>query len=309
LNGIALGVGATLFRGHACAADIASGYPPAVTGMRGSTDASYADAHALRDGRRFAIEALPEEGSVDLLVVGAGISGLAAAYYFRKKHPSARILILDNHDDFGGHARRCELRVDDRLLVTYGGSEAIQSPASLWSDGALGLLTDLGVDVRRFETAFDRKLYPDLGLSRGLLFPRETFGVDKLVTGDPTPMIADDIPPDRLNARPVRAFVGDFPLQRNERDRLIALYTQARSFPLGESVERKMAALSSMSYADFLSKYWALSAKAISTFQGRSHDFFAVGIDLLPALEAASSGYPGFDGLGLPVHPNQSAKL
>jgi spermidine dehydrogenase len=163
--------------------------------------------------------------------------------------------------------------------------------------------------VRRFETAFDRKLYPDLGLSRGLLFPRETFGVDKLVTGDPTPMIADDIPPNRLNARPVRAFVGDFPLQRNERDRLIALYTQARSFPLGKSVERKMAALSSMSYADFLSRYWALSAKAISTFQGRSHDFFAVGIDLLPALEAASSGYPGFDGLGLPVHPNESAKL
>lgn len=309
LNGVALGVGAALAPCPLRAADGPTGYPPASTGMRGSTDPSYAMAHAVRDGRRFSIAALPEEGTVDLLVVGAGISGLSAAYYFRKRHPSARILILDNHDDFGGHARRCEMRVGDQVLVTYGGSEAIQSPASLWSDNALALLKDLGVDVRRFETAFDRKLYPDLGLSRGLLFNRETFGVDKLVTGDPTPMIADDIPPDRLNARSVRSFIGDFPLQPAEREGLVALYTQPRSFPLGRSVEDRMAALSAMSYGDYLSKYWKLSARAISTFQDRSHDFFAVGIDLLPALEAASSGYPGFAGLGLPVHPNEAAKL
>jgi spermidine dehydrogenase len=277
--------------------------------MRGSTDAAYASAHELRDGRRFPIDALPVEGEVDLLVVGAGISGLSAAHFFRLRNPSARILLLDNHDDFGGHARRCELRVEDRLLISYGGSESIQSPASLWSEGALALLRDLGVDIRRFETAFDRALYPGLGLSRGLLFTRETFGVDKLVTGDPTPMIADDIPPDRLNARSVRAFVGDFPLRQSEREGLIALYTQARDFPLGKSMAEKMAALSAINYRDFLRKYWRLSERAISSLQNRSHDFFAVGIDLLPALEAASSGYPGFAGMNLPVHPNESAKM
>src|SRR5690606_2721787 len=106
----------------------------------------------------------------------------------------------DNHDDFGGHARRCEMKVDGRLLLSYGGSESIQSPGELWSEAALSLLRELGVDVKRFETAFHRTLYPDFGLSRGLWFPRETYGVDRLVTGDPTPMIADDIPPDRLNA-------------------------------------------------------------------------------------------------------------
>jgi len=56
-------------------------------------------------------------------------------------------------------------------------------------------------------------------------------------------------------------------------------------------------------------RYWKLSALAASTLQMRPHDFFAIGIDLLPAFEAASTGYPGFDGIGLPTHPHDSAKL
>lgn len=309
LNGVALAIGASLAPARWLSAAEATDYPPALTGMRGSTDASYAAAHALRDGLRFAVHRAPSEGDVDLVVVGAGISGLAAAYYFRKREPSSRVLILDNHDDFGGHARRCELRVGDRLLVSYGGSESIQSPHELWSEEALALLEELGVDLQRFETAFHRTLYPDLGMSRGLLFTREAFGVDRLVAGDPTRMIADDIPPDRLNARSPREFINDFPLDAGSRRRLIELYTQPRNFWPGKSLEERMNALASVSYRDFLMRQWALSARAADTFQKRSHDFFAVGIDLLPALEAASTGYPGFDGLGLPVHPKDAAKL
>jgi spermidine dehydrogenase len=277
--------------------------------LRGSTDASYAAAHAIRDGQRFAIDRLPLEGDVDLIVVGAGISGLAAAYFFRQRHPAARVLILDNHDDFGGHARRCELTVDEQLLLSYGGSESIQSPQKLWSEQALGLLNDLGVDLQRFESAFNRTFYPDLGLSRGLLFTREAFGADKLVTGDPTLMIADDIPPDRLNARTARAFIGDFPLDAVSRERLVALYMQPRDLFPGRSIAEKMSALASISYRAFLMRHWGLSARAANSFQKRPHDFFAIGIDLLPALEAASTGYPGFEGLGLPVHPSDAARL
>ena len=310
LNGAAISIGATLAPGRWLRAnDLSSEYPPAVTGMRGSTDASYAVAHALRDGRRFAISDAPSDGEADLVVVGAGISGLAAAYYFRRQHPAARILLLDNHDDFGGHARRCEMHVDDTLLVSYGGSESIQSPGSLWSKEALGLLEELGVELNRFESAFARTLYPDLGMSRGLLFTREAFGVDKLVTGDPTRMVADDIDPDRLNARSSRDFVEAFPLDAASRERLSALYTQAREFWPGKSVIEKMSILASMSYREFLRTQWGLNAKAASTFQKRPHDGYAVGIDLLPALEASDAGYPGFDGLGLPMHPHDTAKL
>jgi spermidine dehydrogenase len=307
LNGVALTVGAAL--SPTLRAQAERRYPPEWLGLRGSTDESAVAAHALRDGRRFDISRLPVEGEVDALVVGAGISGLAAAYFIRQRDFKARILILDNHDDFGGHARRCEMRVGGRLLLSYGGSESIQSPSALWSETALGLLRDLGVDLQRFETAFHRTLYPDLGLSRGLLFTREAFGVDRLVIGDPTPMVSDDIPPDRLNARSVREFIGDFPLDARGREALVALYTQPRDFWPGKSVAEKMALLGSTSYRRFLLEHWRLPRKAVDTFQKRSHDFFAVGIDLLPAVEAAATGYPGFSGLDLPTHPSDAAKL
>ncbi len=308
LNGVAISIGASLAPVRSLAAGDAS-YPPSLTGLRGSTDASFASAHALRDGQRFAIDHLPIAGEVDLAVVGAGISGLASAYFFRQHHPTARVLILDNHDDFGGHARRCELRVGERLLLSYGGSESIQSPHALWSENALELLRDLGVDTRRFESAFHRTLYPDLGLSRGLLFTREAFGVDKLVTGDPTRRVADDIPPARSNARTARAFIGDFPLDAASRERLVALYTQPRDVLAGRSIAEKMAALAAISYREFLLRHWGLSGRAANSMQKRSHEFFAIGIDLLPAFEAASTGYPGFDGLGLPQHPHAAARL
>ena len=136
-------------------------------------------------GASFRSTALPIEESYDLVVVGGGISGLSAAWFYRRAKPSARILILDNHDDFGGHAKRNEFTLDGRRIIGYGGSQSLQSPKSLYSPVAKGLLRDLGVDITRFETAFERELYPSLGLSRGMFFNREAFGRDVLVTGDP----------------------------------------------------------------------------------------------------------------------------
>jgi len=91
------------------------------------------------------------------------------------------------------------------IELGYGGSEAMQSPHALYSEVAAGLVRSLGVDIERFEQAFDRDLYPSLGLSRGVFFTREAFGTDRLVTGDPMRMVADDIPPDRMNARSAEA--------------------------------------------------------------------------------------------------------
>src|SRR2546429_8381999 len=93
--------------------------PPALTGMRGSHDGSYDASHALRDGRfwRAAGQPIDTKEVYDLVVVGGGISGLAAAYFYRARNASARILILDNHDDFGGHAKRNEFRPGSRLWI------------------------------------------------------------------------------------------------------------------------------------------------------------------------------------------------
>jgi spermidine dehydrogenase len=103
-------------------------YPPAKTGMRGSHDGSWEVAHEMRDGQTWA-DAVDEKESYDLVVVGGGISGLASAYFFRKlAGPRARILVLDNHDDFGGHAKRNEFRSGQRLLLGYGGNSRWKRP-------------------------------------------------------------------------------------------------------------------------------------------------------------------------------------
>ena len=299
IDGFAVSVAAGLLPGTLCAQDTTPAYPPAATGWRGSTPADLETAHRVRDGKRYALDGLPAEEHFDLVVIGAGISGLAAAHYFRAAHPDARVLLLDNHDEFGGHARRNEFSVDGRLLIGYGGSEAIQSPRALWSPGARQLLADIGVDLRQFDTAFNRTLYPGLGLSRGIFFGREAFGTDRLVRGDPMRLAADEIPQKLLNARSAADCIADYPVPAASREQLLALYTEHRDVLPGMSARDKSALLEHISYRDFIKKYWGLDDLAANTLQGRSNDFFGIGIDALAALDTMQAGFPGFQGLGL----------
>src|SRR5690349_17227359 len=202
LNGVAIGVGGAMaarigsvpgleatLAAAAFAQDAPGYYPPALTGMRGSHDGSYDGAHALRDGTFWARAGEPIDTgeSYDLVVVGAGISGLAAAHFYRAQtSPSARILVLDNHDDFGGHARRNEFRLDGRLWIANGGTVAIESPFP-YSAEARGLMSALGIDPEALSetsrTAADRSVFKNLRPS--IFFDRETFGTDRLVVGSP----------------------------------------------------------------------------------------------------------------------------
>jgi len=200
-------------------------YPPVLTGLRGSHPGSFEVAHQVgRQGRSFDISGNRVEESFDLVVVGGGISGLAAAWFYREAHgPDARILILDNHDDFGGHAKRNEFRVDGRLLLGYGGTESLQSPKALFSQTVNRTLSSLGVDLRRWDTAYDRKLYGSLGLSEGVFFDRETFGVDKLVVGIRSLSVPDSVP-SGVRPLPIEAVVAEFPISEDARARLVSLF-------------------------------------------------------------------------------------
>ena len=140
--------------------------------------------NSVREGRQdWGPVEEPDSGSYDLVVVGAGISGLAAAHFYRKENPDARILILDNHDDFGGHAMRNEFDFGGRTLIGYGGSQSLEAPSG-YSDVVSTLLGDLGVDVSRFNTAYDQEFYRRNGLGAGVYFNREDWGVDRLVCHD-----------------------------------------------------------------------------------------------------------------------------
>jgi spermidine dehydrogenase len=300
LNGVALGTAGSLalpawVRAWAAAEAIQreAPYPPALMGMRGSHDGSFEAFHQLRDDRFWSsaprVTATTE--AYDLVVVGGGLSGLAAAYFYRQAAgSSARILILDNHDDFGGHAKRNEFTHNGRTFITYGGTQSIDSPRP-YSAEAKRLVTDLGVDVSRYAQVLDDRLYPSLGLQGGYFFDRETWGADKLVVGN--------------HRRPDAAFLADAPMSDAVRRDLTRLYGETFDPWPGVSSADKKLRLARMSYADFLLEEWRLDPGVVSFFRARTHGLFGVGIEAVPAQDAWGLSFPGFQGLGLDEAPGR----
>jgi spermidine dehydrogenase len=260
-------------------------YPPALTGLRGSHPGSFEDAHALRDGSQPGVAADTGE-SYDLVVVGAGISGLSAAHFFRARtSPTSRILLLDNHDDFGGHARRNEFQLGGRLQLLNGGTLEIDSPRPYAAVPA-GLLEELGIDVAALSSQVEHpKFYESLGLRHGVFFDRETFGADKLVTG--------------FGTVPVRQLLADSPLSPRAREDIWRFEEGGIDFLPGLTSDAKKLRLSKISYGQYLRDYVKAEAAVVAYYQCRTHGEWGVGIDAVSALDCWGFGLPGFKGLNL----------
>jgi len=266
-------------------------YPPALTGMRGSHSGSFEVAHGLRDGKEWP-EAVSDDESYDLIVVGGGLSGLASAYFYRKfAGAKAKILILDNHDDFGGHAKRNEFRAGNRLLVGYGGTQSIEAPGR-YSKEAKGLLQELGIDVQRFYKYYDQKWAPQL--KSGAFFDKETFGVDRLVVGHEVNWGVTPL----LTAKSIQQM----PISEAARKDLIRLLDSSQDYLPGLTPEERRRKLTQISYKDFLLQYAKVHPDVVKVFQASPHDLFAVGVDAVSARDCREMGYPGFKGMKIAEH-------
>ncbi|MFY9529197.1 MAG: NAD(P)-binding protein [Candidatus Acidiferrales bacterium] len=273
--------------------------PPGLTGLRGSHAGSFEAAHSLRDGTFW-----QNAGSVtdtrevyDLVIVGGGISGLAAAHFFRERAGrSARILVLENHDDFGGHAKRNEFHLGGRLQLLNGGTLLIDSP-NPYSREADGLLKTLGINPEQLDAkCTDRKLYRALELQSGVFFDKETFGADRLVVGEPGGRRLDT---GAKNTMSWTEFLAKSPLSADAQRDIVRIEEGKIDYMPGPPSAEKKDRLSRISYKDFLLNVAKVHPDVIPFYQTRTHGEWGVGIDAEPALDCWALGLPGFQGMNL----------
>ena len=286
LNGTQIAIGATLTAPlwQACGVQtdefaLAPGYyPPAKTGLRGSHDGSWETMHGRVAGKTY--KPGPVEAHYDLVIVGAGISGLAAAYFYRTSIPDAKILILDNHDDFGGHAKRNEFELNGKTHIGYGGTEAIDTP-SQYTPEAIQLLKDIGVQTERFYDYFDQKFWDRFKLSKGILFDKDTFGEEKLVRG--------------YGSREWADFAAEMPMSEKAKADFIRVQTEKVDYMPGKTFDEKYEVLQKTSYESFLRDYAKVDEQVIEIYKRWGMSFWCVGIDEIPTtlIQNYDGGMPG----------------
>jgi spermidine dehydrogenase len=240
----------------------------------------------------------------DLVIVGGGISGLSAAHFFRKvAGPKARVLILDNHDDFGGHAKRNEFHSAQRTMLGFGGTFSIESPAP-YSPVAKGLIEELGIDVPSYPKYLTKDLYRSFGLGPKIFFDKETFGADALAT-NPMPRVGGKSENNRTRAHALEMFLKEAPLSEQAKADYTRLLTEKKDYLPGLTSDEKKARLSRMSYNSFLTDLVRVSPDLVKLFQNMPQPLFGVGFDAVAAQDAWGLGAPGFGGMNLDPTPGK----
>jgi len=313
LNGTLVGTGALMMGGgdlakfaQAAEAEAAAKskgtpyYPPKWTGMRGSHPGAFERAHELaREGREDWGGVTETDEEYDLVVVGGGASGLAAAYYFQEAHDwKAKVLVLDNHDDFGGHAKRNEFESGGKMRMTYGGSQGFDNIAN-WPEEMWELLEDLGIDLDKFESEnYDHGWFKRHGLKGGVYFDAKTWGRDHMVPADLGDM-APVMPGLGEGDKDYAALFAATPLPERAQKELIKLYEEPNAHAMIKRLDEEDPSYDSYPYEKFLMDYWNISHPATFQFLRKlPTDENGVGADALSLTEAGIAGMPGTVKLG-----------
>jgi len=313
LNGTLIGSGALMMGGgdlvslaraaEAEAAPLAPDapyYPPKWTGMRGSHPGAFERAHELaREGREDwgGVSETGEE--YDLVVVGGGASGLAAAYFFQKAHDwEAKVLVLDNHDDFGGHAKRNEFESAGKMRMTYGGSQGFDNIAN-WPQEMWDLLDELGIDLDKFESEYyDHGWFKRHGLKGGVFLDAKTWGRGHMMPAD-LGGLAPVMPGLGEGDKDYEALFAATPIPDGAKKELIKLYSEDGAYGMIERLDEADPDYDGYPFETFLKDYWNIRHPATLQFLRKlPTDENGVGADSLSLSEATVAGMPGTVKLG-----------
>ena len=296
LNGMALSLaaGTSLSPLEMLATEARRYYPPALTGMRGSHPGSFEIAHIVaRTGARYSRPKQQTDATYDLVVVGGGISGLAAAYFYQQQAGrDKKVLVLDNHDDFGGHAKRNEFMVDGHHLIGYGGSMTIDGPAN-YSNQAKQLLRDIGIETDRFYEFFDQEFFSKRGMGPAFYFSADKYGRDVTAPNVFGGYFGD------VDLSTIDSVLPTYPIDGESQREIMRLITEKKDYLAGRSVDEKMALLSRITFNDYLRDYVGMPEPVILLLRDLHKGVSTAGWDAAPASEAALLYLHGTRGLGL----------
>ena len=297
LNGVALSVaaGSSLTPLELLASNPATSlyYPPDKTGLRGSHPGSFEFLHAkAMAGASFERPAGPSE-TYDLVVVGGGVSGLSSAHLWHQRNDSRQsVLVLDNHDDFGGHAKRNEFDVDGEHLISYGGSQSLEGPGS-YSSISKQVLQDIGVRPERFYEYFDRGFFKDRELRPAVHFSAERYGKDVTL-----PNVLGDFS-SRADSKTLLKTIADYPLSDEAKRILPQLIGDEIDYLASMSHAEKIDFSRTLSYSDFLRKHVKAPEDLVVFLRDTFNSYWGFGYDALSLRESYNIGAPGTYALGL----------
>lgn len=267
-------------------------YPPTLTGIRGSHNGSFEVAHQLAWAGQKPDHYQPLDEEYDLVIVGGGISGLAAAYFYRQQNGNdKKVLILDNHDDFGGHAKRNEFQLGDRTLLSYGGSFCLQ--ANVFSDTVNRVMDELGVDLEKLNAARE----PGYMLSElntdaesGYFLNKKHFGQNKMIRGSWWHAWEGN--------EEALKLLDSLDLPDEQHQRLRDLITGEKDLLNDLSVLETKDYIASTSYEEFLTTKAGLTPETIRLFEPFIQMAMGVSIESTSVEMACLLGYPGANSVG-----------
>jgi len=286
-----------------------SPYPPGSPDLRGSHEGSFEIAHELAWTGRMELGAATNDDTTDydLVIVGAGISGLASAYFYQQANPGARILILDNHDDFGGHAKRNEFEWGDRTILGYGGSQSLEATGA-YSDVSKQLLSELSVDIDKLGASYDQDFYKRNGLEAAIYFDRDIFGRDTTIRSKF--FEASLFMPLAESSTTALEAIQAMPLTDNAKAQLRAALTNTEDRLLDHSIFSEPGFLSGITYQEFFTTYLGVTEPdAWRLVQNMGNSYFGSGMDMVPALQGVGLGLPGLDSTSLGAFSGVIRKL